>query len=424
MRGKKTVRCIGGGPGGLFASLLLKKEYPEWDVVVYERNRADDTFGFGVVFSDETLGNLEDADPDSFREICESFAHWDEIDVFHKGKCIRSGGHGFRVWRMRLLEILQARCRSVGVELHFESEVTPESLPPADLVLVCDGVNSRFRAAREDVFGPHLDWRPNRFVWLGSSRTFDAFTFYFREDAAGLWRVHAYQYAEGKSTFIVETTEETWKRSGLEGGTEEDTVRYCEDLFAEELAGHPLYRNRSVWRQFPTVRNQRWTAGNWVLLGDAAHTAHFSIGSGTKLAMEDGIALRDALRESDSVEDGLHRYEEGRKPVVASLQRAAQVSLEWIEETERYFHDAEPEEFTFGLLTRSLRITHENLRKRDPEYVEAMDRWFATEKCSDVGRRDPSTAIVYPFSGSGSDSPQPSRGFPDVHVQRNRWRSR
>ena len=383
MRGKKTVRCIGGGPGGLFASLLLKKEYPEWDVVVYERNRADDTFGFGVVFSDETLGNLEDADPDSFREICESFAHWDEIDVFHKGRCIRSGGHGFSgLERMRLLqEILQARCRSVGVELHFESEVTPESLPPADLVLVCDGVNSRFRAAREDVLAPIWTGAPtDLFGWgaVGRLMHLHSISEKTQPDSGGSMRIST-RKARAPSL---------WKRLKKRGKDQDwkevrrrirsATVRTCSPRNWRVILSTEIV---PCGDSSPTVRNQRWTAGNWVLLGDAAHTAHFSIGSGTKLAMEDGIALRDALRESDSVEDGLHRYEEGRKPVVASLQRAAQVSLEWFEETERYFHDAEPEEFTFGLLTRSLRITHENLRKRDPEYVEAMDRWFATEKC-------------------------------------------
>lgn len=381
MKDKFRVLCIGGGPGGLFASLLLKKSFPDWDVEIHERNRHDDTFGFGVVFSDETLGNLREADPESFDEICKQFSHWDEIDVFHKGKQIRSAGHGFcGLERSRLLEILQRRCAEVGVKLHFESLIAPGEEPDVDLLLVSDGVNSVFREVWKDHFQPEMDWRPNRFVWMGSSKTFDAFTFYFKENEHGLWRVHAYQYAEGKSTFIVETTEDAWRKAGLENATEDENVAYCEALFSEELDGHRLLKNRSLWRQFPNVSNGSWAYGHRVLLGDAAHTAHFSIGSGTKLAMEDGIALRDALQSSETLAEGLEQYESERKPIVKSLQRAAQVSLEWFEDTERYFHDAEPEEFAFSLLTRSLRITHENLRLRDPRYIESVDRWFYTSQ--------------------------------------------
>jgi len=383
------VICVGGGPGGLFASLLLKKAFPRWDIKVFERNRADDTFGFGVVFSDETLGNLKEADPESFVLICEQFAHWDEIDVFHKGKQIRTGGHGFSgLERKRLLQILQGRCAEVGVDLHFEVEMNEDGLSEADLVLICDGVNSGLRAEGAEHFKPSLDWRPNRFVWMGSTMSFDAFTFYFKENEHGLWRVHAYQYVEGKSTFIVETTEEAWKRAGLENATEDENIAYCEALFEEELEGHPLLKNRSLWRQFPTVTNERWHWGNRVLMGDAAHTAHFSIGSGTKLAMEDGIDLRDALLEAESIEEGLALYQEKRKPVVESLQRAAQVSLEWFEDTERHFHRAEPEEFTFSLLTRSLRITHENLRLRDPDYITGMDKWFYERAVAEKDRKE------------------------------------
>ncbi|MCA9600077.1 MAG: bifunctional salicylyl-CoA 5-hydroxylase/oxidoreductase [Myxococcales bacterium] len=369
------IACVGGGPAGLYFALLMKKADPSHEIVVYERNRADDTFGFGVVFSDATLENLGDADAESYAAIREAFAHWDDIDIHYRGQVLTSGGHGFSgMSRKTLLAILQRRCQELGVELCFETVVDPDlsKLEPADLIVACDGVNSAIRERYADKFRPDVDFRPNRFVWLGTTFPFGAFTFYFKNSAHGLFRVHAYRYEEGSSTFIVETTEETWKAAGLDSATEAETIAYCEKLFAEELAGHRLIGNKSIWRSFPTVKNGSWHFDNVVLLGDAAHTAHFSIGSGTKLAMEDAIVLAGELGRHPTVAEALAAYEVERHPLVERTQRAAQVSLEWFEHTERYM-SLEPMEMAFSLLTRSLRVTHENLRLRDPGFVEKVD---------------------------------------------------
>ena len=386
------VNVIGGGPGGLFAALLLKKDDPARRIEVYERNRPGDTFGFGVVFSDATLDEVAEADPETFRAIRERFHHWDDIHIHYQDELLRSAGHGFAgLSRRALLLVLHRRCREVGVGLHFEAGI--DDLAPyldADLVIGADGLNSLVRERFAEAFEPAVDLRPNRFVWLGTNRPFPAFTFYFREDEHGLWRVHAYQYnASGKSTFIVEATEETWRRAGMDTASEEETVSFLSRLFAEELEGYPLIRNRSLWRQFPTIVNRRWSAGNVVLIGDAAHTAHFSVGSGTRLAMLDGIALAEAMRGvggtgGSGLADRLAAYENERRRPVESLQRAAQASLQWFEDTERYFR-LEPVQFGFSLLTRSLRISHENLRERDPEFVDLVDRWVAGQAESQAG---------------------------------------
>jgi anthraniloyl-CoA monooxygenase len=382
------VVCIGGGPAGLYLGILLRKARPDFSVTVVERNRADDTFGFGVVFSDATLDNLAAADPETYAAITESFAHWDDIDVHFGGEVLRSTGHGFSgMGRHRLLAILQERCRELGVELRFETEVADlRELSGADLIVAADGVNSGVRERHAEHFQPEIDWRPNRFVWLGTTFPFGAFTFYFKESEHGLFRVHAYRYAPDSSTFIVECTERTWRAAKLDQASEGDTIAYCERLFASELAGHRLQANRSIWRSFPTVKNRRWFHDNVVLLGDAAHTAHFSIGSGTKLAMEDSIALRDALLAHDSVPAALAAYEAERRPNVDSTQRAAQVSLEWFEQTERYLA-LPPIEFAFSLLTRSLRVTHENLKLRDPAFVERVDTHVARQAERQSGAR-------------------------------------
>ncbi|MEO1335452.1 MAG: FAD-dependent monooxygenase, partial [Myxococcota bacterium] len=362
---------IGGGPAGLYFSILMKRRFPRHEIVVLERNRADDTFGFGVVFSDATLEGLQAADPESYAAIRSAFAHWDDIDVYFGEHMCRSTGHGFAgLARQTLLEILGQRALDLGVDVRYETEVDDVAALASsyDLVLAADGVNSAIRDRFADQFRPTVDWRPNRFVWLGTTHPFPAFTFFFKSNEHGLWRVHAYRYTEGKSTFIVECTEDTWKAAGLQDTSETETVAYCANLFARELKGHRLIPNRSVWRQFPTVQNDRWWHDNIVLVGDAAHTAHFSIGAGTKLALEDAIALADAVTEHPSLAAAFTAYEAERRPVVESIQRAAQVSLEWFENTERYT-SLDPKTFTFSLLTRSLRITHENLRMRDPAFV-------------------------------------------------------
>ena len=373
------IVAVGGGPAGLYAAILLKKADPRHDIHVLERNRFDDTFGFGVVFSEATQENLQQADPETFDAMAAQSARWDDIDIHHQGTVLRSTGHGFSgLSRRAMLDILAARARDLGVTIEIGVDVQdPTSyLRGADLVLATDGANSVLRDRFTHAFEPTIDWRPNRFVWLGTTRPFPAFTFYFKPDAHGLWRVHAYQYEKGHSTFIVEAREETWRAACMDTASEDDTARFCEELFAEELQGHGLERNRSIWRSFGTVRNAHWHHRNIVLLGDSAHTAHFSVGSGTKLAMEDAIVLTRALGAHRDLEDALQAYEAERRPVVESLQRAAQVSLEYFENAERYMH-LEPVQFAFNLLTRSLRITHDNLRVRDPRFVASVDQWFA-----------------------------------------------
>jgi anthraniloyl-CoA monooxygenase len=383
------VAIVGAGPAGLYLAILLKRDDPSHQVTVYERNRVEDTFGFGVVFSDETLENVGEADPDTNDAMAAAAARWEEIEIHYRGTVMRSTGHRFSgVERKTLLDLLARRAQSLGVEVQWQREIrdlTDCGLPAADLIVAADGVASLIRDQLSDTFQPQLDWRYNRFVWLGSARAFPAFTFYFKPSPAGLWRTHAYQYAPGRSTFIVEAREDTWQASGLDANDERGTVAYLERLFQDELQGHPLVANRSIWRRFPTVRNARWHSGNVVLLGDAAHTAHFSVGSGTKLAMEDAIALAAALRAERSIPGALASYEASRRPQVESLQRAAQASLEWFESVERY-HDTEPLQFAFNLLTRSLRITHENLKVRDPALVSQVDRWFAEQAARQSGR--------------------------------------
>lgn len=330
------INVIGAGPAGLYASILLKKADPSHEIFVYEQNRADDTFGFGVVFSDATMRELRSADEETYDAIAEAFSHWDDIEVCYGGEVIRSGGHGFAgLSRQKLLTILQRRADDVGVDVTFQIEASVDDLRDADLVIASDGVNSAVRDRYAHSFQPASDFRSNRFVWLGTTRPFDAFTFYFRENECGLWRVHAYQYEEGRATFIVEAREDTWVASGLGTEDEDATVAYFEELFAPELQGHPLLKNRSFWRQFPTIRNACWRHENVVLLGDAAHTAHFSVGSGTRIAMLDGIALCDALETHDDIGAALQAYEDERRPPLESLQRAAQASLQWFEDTER-----------------------------------------------------------------------------------------
>ncbi|HEY6178677.1 MAG TPA: FAD-dependent monooxygenase, partial [Kofleriaceae bacterium] len=315
-----NIACIGGGPAGLYLGILVKRRAPEHDVVIFERNRPADTFGFGVVFSDATLGHLADADPETHAEITSRFARWDDIEVHVGGEVLRSTGHGFcGIERKSLLQILQARAAALGVRVEYEREIRSFAELSAagrapDVIVACDGVASWVRDALAGELAPSVDLRPNKFVWLGCTVPYRAFTFVFKPTPHGLFRVHAYRYHEHGSTFIVECTADTWRRAGLAGADEDATVAILEAIFADELAGHRLIKNRSIWRSFPTVRCGRWHAGNVVLLGDAAHTAHFSIGSGTKLAMEDAIALADELLGGRPVEAALAAYEARRRP--------------------------------------------------------------------------------------------------------------
>ncbi len=276
------VAIVGAGPAGLYLAILLKRDDPGHQVTVYERNRVEDTFGFGVVFSDETLEHVGEADPETNQAMAAAAARWEDIEIHYRGTVIRSTGHRFSgVERKTLLELLATRAQALGVEIQWQREIrdlADGALPTADLIVAADGAGSAMRDRMSDRFEPRLDWRRNRFVWLGTTRPFPAFTFYFKSSPAGLWRTHAYQYAAGRSTFIVEAREETWQASGLAEDDERATVAYLERLFSDELRGHPLQANRSIWRRFPTVRNVRWHSGNVVLLGDAAHTAHFSVG--------------------------------------------------------------------------------------------------------------------------------------------------
>ena len=396
------IDCVGGGPGGLYFAVLMKKADPRHHVRVIERNRPDDTFGFGVVFSDATMAGIADADSEAYRGIARHLVHWDDIDVHYRGERISSTGHGFSgMSRHTLLHVLQEQACAAGVELLFEHELTSlDALAGADLVVGADGVNSTVRRLLDDRITTIVDHRPNRFVWLGTTKPFPAFTFYFKRDAHGLWRVHAYQYGPDRSTFIVECREETWRAAGMDRAAEEDTAAFLERLFADELDGHRLITNRSIWRQFPTIRTEPWSSGNVVLLGDAAHTAHFSVGSGTRMAMEDAVALRDALvaihdgpAEAGHYRNALRAYETTRRPQVESLQRAAQASLQWFEDTERYM-SLEPVPFTFSLLTRSLRITHEDLRTRDASFLARVDAAVARDAARQSGR--PLAATVPP----------------------------
>src|SRR3954464_3339988 len=374
---------VGGGPGGLYLSILLKRLDPAHDVVVYERNAPDDTFGFCVVFSAETLPAFEAADPETFAEITRRFARWAEIDVHYRGEVVTSGGHGFSALaRVDLLGVLQRRAAGVDVDLRFRTEVDGGGLrEDFDLVVAADGVNSTLRRRYADEFGPSLDRRKAKYVWFGTDLVFDAFKFFIKETEHGVLQVHGYPYSDTMSTFIVETTPRAWRGLGLDRASQEESLALCEDLFADVLEGHRLIANRSLWIDFVTVRNASWRHENVVLLGDAAHTAHFSIGSGTKLAMEDAIALAWAFREhgAGDIPAALAAYEAERRPIVESTQRAAQGSLEWFEGIERYMGQ-EPRIFAFNLLTRSRRITYTELQLRDPGFVADVDAQFSPDR--------------------------------------------
>ena len=374
------IAVIGGGPAGLYSAILLKKQRPGADITVYERNRPDDTFGFGVVFSDATLDNFEKYDPPSYRRITQEFAYWDDIAVHFRGTVHRVGGNGFcGCSRRTLLLILQERARELGVNVRFETEIGDEArFEGADLVILADGINSRFREKYIDHFQPEVDLRSNMFAWMGSTRPLDAFTFIFQETEWGPFIAHAYQYEVGRSTWIFETDPETFRRAGLTGLDERQSADRMAEIFGWFLDGHPLLINRSMWRNFPMIRNTRWVKDNMVLLGDAKATAHFSIGSGTKLAMEDAIALADAMARAPDVAAALKDYEEGRREEVEKTQHAADVSLVWFEHVDRFW-DFDPVQFAFGVMTRSKAITYDNLTLRAPGFVAEVDKAFARQ---------------------------------------------
>jgi anthraniloyl-CoA monooxygenase len=387
---------LGGGPGGLYFAILLKLRDPAHEVVVVERNRPDDTFGWGVVLSEETLGNLEANDPASAAAIRKYFVYWDDIAVHYRNTVVRSGGHGFSgIGRQRLLNILQQRAGKLGVELRFETEVQNlDAFRGYDLIVGADGVNSRVRAAHVDAFRPDIDVRACKYMWLGTHQKFDdAFTFIFEETEYGWIWVHAYQFEADTATFIVECSEQTWRKAGFDRMTTQETIAVCEKIFAPYLNGNSLMSNArhlrgSAWLNFNRVLCERWSCGNVVLLGDAAATAHFSVGSGSKLAMESAVALANYLHSESDMQAAFARYEDERRLEVLRLQNSARNSTEWFEDVERYLH-LDPVQFNYSLLTRSQRISHENLRQRDPKWLAGAEQWFekkATGQSSPTAR--------------------------------------
>ena len=388
------INVIGGGPGGLYFSILMKLANPNHQITVYEQNKSNDTFGFGVVFSDETLENFMGQDPITYQEIKNQFAYWDQIEVRYRGERIRSGGHGFAgMARMTLMNIFQKRCLDLGVNINYETVINDlEEIRDADLVLAADGVNSFVRESLKDHLRPTIDIRKTKFVWLGTTQKFDAFTFIFKENEDGWFYNHAYQYGQGvgkvASTWILETHEDTWKKAGLDEANEDETISYFEALFSDELAGHRLFSNKSIWRNFPVISAEKWSYENVVLIGDAVHTAQFSIGSGTKIAMEDAIALSNAVLSAcdgnGSILEALSTYELERKDVIARLQRTAMVSLNWYENARRY-NNLSPKQYAFNFLSRNKSVTYENLALRDADYGADVNQWFSELVRGDLG---------------------------------------
>jgi anthraniloyl-CoA monooxygenase len=385
----------------------MKKANPGHDITVIERGDRDSTWGFGVVFSDETLRGFMEADAPSYKRIVEQFAYWGGIDTTIHGKTINSQGHGFcGMSRLKLLNVFHDRCDELGVNLRFNTDISDVGqldTDAYDLVVAGDGITSILREKYQDEFGTTMDWRANKFCWLATSKPLDDFEFIFRKNEHGWWWVHAYRYEEGTTTWIVETSEKTWAAAGMEHFSEEDTKNYCEALFKDDLDGHPIVINRSVWRTFPVVRNERLYHKNIVLMGDAVRSAHFSIGSGTKLAMEDGIALASYFAEcGNDVQKALDMYQEIRKDEADRLQRTAVVSLSWFEHIDRYAGAQEAEQFTFNMMCRAKRITYDNLRLRDPDFIAGIDKWFAghvrsTTGFDDVDTDKPTVPVFQPF---------------------------
>jgi anthraniloyl-CoA monooxygenase len=396
------IAIIGGGPGGLYFAVLMKQLDPTHEITVWERNAPDDTFGFGVVFSDETIAGIRAADPAMLAGMAAEMAHWNDIDIHYGGEVVQVGGQGFSALsRKRLLQLLQARCEALGVDVRF-CTVAPdiEQLSAEyDLVVASDGLNSATRARYATDFGASLDPRRSKYIWLATDRVFEAFTFVVKQTPYGVMQIHGYPFSAEQSTLIVEMHPDVWERgfadiasSDLRAGqNDEASIARIAELFADELGGHGIQANNSRWLTFTTVRNDRWHRGNVVLVGDAAHTAHFSIGSGTKLALEDALALAAAMNENADVASALAAYDGERRPVVLSTQRAAQASLEWFENIGQYTRQG-PLQFAFNLLTRSRRITREGLALRDPDFAALIDADFAAA----VGQRRPAPAMFQP----------------------------
>src|ERR1700722_17033895 len=400
----KRVVCVGGGPGGLYSAILLKKALPGVKVEIHERNRPDDTFGWGVVFSDKSMSGFETADPQSHAAIVENFYHWDAVDVHFRGQLMRSNGPGFcGIGRKRLLNIFQERALALGVEQHFQSEVGGiDAFHDADLVIAADGVNSRIRSQNAAVFQPHIDVRKCRFICLGTYHKFPAFTFAFEETEHGWFQIHAYQFSEDVSTVIVETREETWRAHGLDRYNADQSIAFCESLFgkyfgASQLMSNAAHLRGSAWLNFNRVLCAQWHHGNVVLIGDAAHTAHFGIGSGTKLAMEDAISLVQRVAHESDVRAGLEAYQAERSLEALKLQSAARNRMEWFENVVRYVN-LEPRQFAYALLTGSQRIGHANLKLRDPGFVHDYESWLAERSGMGEMARPP---MFLPFAIAG-----------------------
>jgi anthraniloyl-CoA monooxygenase len=371
------ITIVGCGPAGLYFAILMKRLNPAHQITILERDGPNDTFGWGIVFSDQTFSYLNDSDPESHAEILKAGEVWDNVDVVHKGRKVTIRGNRFSgIARLTFLKILQKRCEDLGVDMKFNTNVTDLSeLPDCDLLVGADGANSLVRRTHDQFFQPSLDWRKNKYIWLGTNHLFDGLTLTFRQNEAGLFIAHSYKFSKTTSTFIVECTEEVWRRAALEERSGEETCEYLAEVFKDDLAGHPLLSNNFVkWLNFLLVKNRHWSHDNVVLLGDALHTAHFSIGSGTKLALEDSIALARCFEDSPDVPAALSEFERVRKPIIEEYQEAAYSSLTWFE-TAQLDMDLDPVPLAYKLMTRSKRIDYERLKRRDPNFIAAYDEW-------------------------------------------------